>query len=79
MELVATQQIRQIDMFHGYCMTGSNTDHNNHHTVKVEYKIWRIGIDDRIRGKKNGLEYAYQLFYMACSSVFKVLRVAVET
>jgi hypothetical protein len=52
-------------MFHGYCMTGSNTDDNNHHTVKDEYKILRIRIDDRIRGRINGFEDVLRMFYMA--------------
>jgi hypothetical protein len=78
MELQTTKQFQQIDMFHGYCMTGSNTDHNNHHTFKEEYKIWRIGIDDRIRDRTNDFEDVYRLFYTACNSVFKVLRLAVE-
>ena len=72
MALEVTKQFRQIDMFHGYCMTGSNTDHNKYHyTVKEDYKIWRIGIDDRIRGMTNGFEDVYWFFYMACNSVFK--------
>ena len=62
MEFQVTQQFRQIDMFHGYCMTGSNTDHNNHHTVKEEYKILRKGIDDRIRGRTNCFEYVIGCF-----------------
>jgi hypothetical protein len=61
-------------------MIGSNTDHNNHHhTVKEEYKIWRIGIDDRIRGTTNGFQDVFPFFHMACNSVLKVLRVAMET
>jgi hypothetical protein len=72
MKLQVIREFQQIDVFHGYCMRRTNTDYNNHHTVNEEYKIWFIGIDDRIRGKTNGFEDLYRLFYMACSSVFKV-------
>ena len=41
MVLSNKKKFRQIRTFNGYCMTGSNTDHNNHHTVKGEYKIFR--------------------------------------
>jgi hypothetical protein len=56
MELQVIKELQQIDMFHGYCIRGTYTDYNNHHTVKEDYKIFLIGIDDQIRGSTNGFD-----------------------